>query len=992
VRHLKTEVLVIGGGATGAGIVRDLAMRGFKTILVEKSDLSTGTTGRYHGLLHSGGRYVVKDQLAAKECIEENRILRRIIPHCIEDTGGFFVLTPWDEPEYALLFLAGCKNAGIPVDEISLDTMLRQEPLLNPKILRCFRVPDASADSFQATEANANSAREFGASILNYHPVIKLLQNKSNSQANQIMGAICHDLFKDEEVHIDADLVINASGAWAGQIAGMAGIQLTILPGKGTLFALNHRIVNTVINRCRLPSDGDILVPAHTVTVMGTTDIPVDDPDKYPIEPWEIKLLLEEGEKIIPGFKDMRILRAWAGVRPLYQETQISANRQISRSHVLLDHEVRDGVSDFISITSGKWTTYRKMAEVTVDLACTKLASPRPCRTHLEPLPNAKGPTYHSLGSRLAKIEKDTPSEIICECELVTQDQIEQAILDGNARTIDDIRRDTRLGMGPCQGGFCTFRTAGILHNMKHRDARETNLALYEFLQERWKGLLPIIWGSQLRQARLDLLIYSSLLNIESLPLPQKPRLVSYEYAQPCKQEPEIQLSGPKKGLTEVSKYDEPESPPDHPKHSTDVLVIGAGLAGLVSAWQAAQNRKRTSLIAKGMGSLYFHAGCIDVLGKRNRDENQPIESPGSGITELIKTNPDHPYAKSGLDELDHALQDFKRLCNKAGYPMLGSLERNWLLPTASGGLRPTCLAPQTMISGDLCQPEPMLIVGFKQYPDFYSKLIADNLTLQGIPASGITISIENLENRRFVNSINLAAMFEQVDFRQKVVRAIQAAWYRSIPGIERLRIGFPAVLGIDNAGSVIKDLENQLGYPVFEIPTLPPSIPGMRISRLLHKAIEKSGGRVFEGMQVVSSEIKDQHIIALQSEAAARLKSHSSNIFILATGGILGGGISLDADGKIHESILNLEIYLPELSQVWFSPQFLDPMGHSIFHTGITVDQNFRPVDRYARPIYDNLFAVGTGLSGGDYVQERSWDGVALVSGYLAGKLVASR
>ena len=96
---IQTEILVIGGGATGTGVIRDLAMRGFKCILVEKGDLTNGTTGRYHGLLHSGGRYVVKDPQAAKECIEENRILRRIMPHCIEDTGGFFTLTPGDDPE-----------------------------------------------------------------------------------------------------------------------------------------------------------------------------------------------------------------------------------------------------------------------------------------------------------------------------------------------------------------------------------------------------------------------------------------------------------------------------------------------------------------------------------------------------------------------------------------------------------------------------------------------------------------------------------------------------------------------------------------------------------------------------------------------------------------------------------------------------------------------------------------------------------------------------
>src|SRR3989337_600961 len=158
-KRIETDVLVVGGGATGTGIARDLAMRGFKTLLVEKGDLTHGTTGRYHGLLHSGGRYVVKDPQAARECIAENRILRRILPQCIEESGGFFVVTPWDDPSYAPRFVAGCKQAGIPVEEIPVRQMLREEPLLNPEIRQCFRVPDAAADSFRAADLNAESAR-----------------------------------------------------------------------------------------------------------------------------------------------------------------------------------------------------------------------------------------------------------------------------------------------------------------------------------------------------------------------------------------------------------------------------------------------------------------------------------------------------------------------------------------------------------------------------------------------------------------------------------------------------------------------------------------------------------------------------------------------------------------------------------------------------------------------------------------------------------------
>lgn len=532
-KQIETEVLVIGGGATGAGVIADLALRGFKCALVEKRDLTHGTTGRYHGLLHSGGRYVVKDPKAATECIEENMILRRIMPHCIEDTSGFFVVTPWDDPAFGETFMQGCRDTGVPCEEISIAEMLKDEPFLNPKISRCFRVPDGSADSFLATQCVAELGRVHGAQILNYHEVLRLLRD-----GDKIIGAVCHDLVNDEEVTIYTDMIVNAAGAWAGKISHTVGIEVHITAGKGTMIACNHRVVNTVVNRCKMPADGDIIVPAHTVAVIGTTDEPVPDPEHFAIEPWEVNLMMQEAEKLVPGWKDMRMLRAWAGVRPLYQETQVSDSRDITRAYTLLDHETRDGVTGYITITGGKWTTYRQMAEVTVNRVCEKLNVDRACTTattevpHLFPSVEQQGKPkqYHGLGSRLARTEKSKQyGDLICECEMATRADIERSITEGNAKTFDDIRRDVRLGMGPCQGGFCTYRVTGILHEMQEKEVMtqiaESNVALRDFLQERWKGLRPILWGSQLKQERLDELIYLSLLNVDHLPSDKSSRL-----------------------------------------------------------------------------------------------------------------------------------------------------------------------------------------------------------------------------------------------------------------------------------------------------------------------------------------------------------------------------------------------------------------------------------------------------------------------------------
>jgi glycerol-3-phosphate dehydrogenase len=511
-----TEVLVIGGGVTGCGVLFDLAQRGFKCLLLERGALSMGTSGRFHGLLHSGGRYVVNDPDAAYECIHENLSLRKIMPHCLEDTGGLFVTTPWDPPEYADTFFKACQKVGIPCDEISITAMLRQEPLLNPDISRCFRVPDGSIETWEACQSLVASAAEYGAETLTFHKVIDILVNRG-----QVTGAIAENVITGQQVTITCDLVVSAAGAWGGQIARMAGCEVTVYAGKGTLVAMNYRMVNTVINRCLPPDDGDIIVPIGSVAVIGTTSVKVDNPDDYTIEDWEIKLMLAEGEKLVPSFKQFRALRAWAGVRPLYQEKEAGDDlRDVTRAYTLLDHSTRDGVDNFVTITGGKWVTYRLMAERTVDLVCQKLDIERPGQTATTVLKTRQEKKYYRLGQRLEKLETgEVDGQLICECELVTRPQIEASIAHNDRNIINDLRRDLRVGMGPCQGGFCTYRVAGILHENKNLSANQANKALVDFLQERWKGMTPVLWGQHLRQMQLDEGIYKGLLGLDKLPV-----------------------------------------------------------------------------------------------------------------------------------------------------------------------------------------------------------------------------------------------------------------------------------------------------------------------------------------------------------------------------------------------------------------------------------------------------------------------------------------
>jgi glycerol-3-phosphate dehydrogenase len=511
---LHTDVLVIGGGATGAGVAWDAALRGFDVTLVERHDLAEGTSGRFHGLLHSGARYVVKDRDAAIECVEENPIVRRIAADAVEDTGGLFVTTPDDDEAYADRFVEGCRDTALPVEEVPVAEALRREPRLNPGIRRAFAVPDASVDVWKIAWALARGVQAHGGRVLPYHGVIAVhREGEAVTGVRELTG---------EELDVEAGFTISATGAWAAQLAGMAGVEgVGVLPGKGIMIAMNHRLVNTVINRCTMPADGDILVPIRTVSVIGTTDIHTTDPDELPVTQAEVEQMLDDGERLVPGFRKARALRVWAGARPLFQDQkagEVADTRDVTRSHALLDHRERDGLERFLTITGGKMTTYRLMAEHTVDAMCDQLGVDRPCRTREERLPGSEeGEPYH-LGARLRARESELLSEqAICECELISRRRLEETMRRRGTTNLDDIRRSLRLGMGPCQGGFCIYRATGILHAVDRLDGEEASRALVDFLQARWKGMWPILYGDQLRQARLDDWIFQGLLDVEHL-------------------------------------------------------------------------------------------------------------------------------------------------------------------------------------------------------------------------------------------------------------------------------------------------------------------------------------------------------------------------------------------------------------------------------------------------------------------------------------------
>ncbi|ELY28475.1 glycerol-3-phosphate dehydrogenase [Halogeometricum borinquense DSM 11551] len=536
------SVLVIGGGSTGCGIVRDLAMRGLDVTLVEKGNLTHGTTGRMHGLLHSGGRYAVSDQPSATECIEENRVLRRIASHCVEMTGGLFVQRPEDSDDYFEEKLEGCRECGIPAEVLSAEEAREMEPYLAEDIKRAIRVPDGAIDPFRLCVANAADAIDHGARVETHAEVVDVLIEDGEVVGVEVehgeadLGIAEGEPGTREKLY--ADYVVNATGAWAGQIGDMAGVDVAVRPSKGVMTIMNVRQVDTVVNRCRPKGDADIVVPHETTCILGTTDEEVDDPEDYPEEGWEVDLMIDTLSELVPMLSEARTIRSFWGVRPLYEPpgTGTEDPTDITRDFFLLDHADRDDLPGMSSIVGGKLTTYRMMAEKISDHVCEKVGVEAECRTAEEPLPGSedfsvlrdwmdefgiRSPigrrSAQRLGSRTDDVlgEWDGPNPVVCECEGVTRAEIHDAM--NHAGTdLNAVRIRTRASMGNCQGAFCSHRMANEL--VEDHSELVVRDSLDELYQERWKGERHALWGRQLSQAMLKHMLHATTMNRDGDP------------------------------------------------------------------------------------------------------------------------------------------------------------------------------------------------------------------------------------------------------------------------------------------------------------------------------------------------------------------------------------------------------------------------------------------------------------------------------------------
>jgi glycerol-3-phosphate dehydrogenase len=467
-------VVIVGGGATGLGVGWDLALRGVAVTVVESGELGAGTSGRFHGLLHSGGRYAVSDPEAARECAEEARILSRMAPDAVESTGGYFVAGPEDAEDYAGTWQGAAARSGVLAREVDPSVLVRRVPALRSDVRRAFWVPDGVLEGFRLLEMLRAGIVAHGGQVRTPCRFVGL-----EVSAGRVVGARVQD--QDGTAVIACGAVVNAAGPYAGAVAGLAGIPLHLSLSAGLMLIFANRIAPWPINRLAWPGDGDIVVPHQSVSILGTTDVPVVSPEAPPPRRDEAERLMQLGARLFPRIGEWRVLRAFAGVRPLYAEASSDGDtRRLSRDFTVLDHGERGGPEGFYSIVGGKWTTFRLMAERTADAVAAHLGVDRPCLTRVTPLPPLRAPTEEGPW--------------ICECEQVGAEALARAAVD----PLPAVRTQTWVGMGPCQGTFCLHRVAAARAAVVGRPAARAELDALR--AERQRGMEAVLWGGNARQ------------------------------------------------------------------------------------------------------------------------------------------------------------------------------------------------------------------------------------------------------------------------------------------------------------------------------------------------------------------------------------------------------------------------------------------------------------------------------------------------------------
>lgn len=414
-----------------------------------------------------------------------------------------------------------------------------------------------------------------------------------------------------------------------------------------------------------------------------------------------------------------------------------------------------------------------------------------------------------------------------------------------------------------------------------------------------------------------------------------------------------------------------------------DLAVVGSGLAALVATRSLQKSGRQPVLIWPGLSSLYFVYATIDVLGYDNPVTSIPVRRPRVGVSELIAEHPDHPFASAGLPALRDGTRLFIEWLKEAGFRWQGNLDQNFILPTATGTPKPSCLIPDSMAAGDLRRDEPILFCGFEGYEDFVPELAASNLTNSWgggrRSVRAIRVALPGFQPGRLFTSVDLARTFEDEGFRTEVARRIRNA--ASLDG-DGVRVGIPAVLGLTHDTDVQTRFQQELGRPVFEIPTLPPSVLALRLFDRLRKHLQETGVEVIWNAPAHAAEVSDGRCLRIHLKSAGRDQPIEANAYVLAiedtVDGAMRAGVHSMQDPFFHRMLQHSAVPTERTDESLFKPQPFAQVGYR-------VSNRLQPIGDDGKPLASNVFVAGGAIAGYDPTGTKSRGGLAIATGYRA-------
>jgi glycerol-3-phosphate dehydrogenase len=524
-RLLQTRVLVIGGGINGTGIARDLALRGVPCVLAERRELGSGTSWASSGMIHGGLRYLQKDPEVTQHSCADSGVIQRIAPHLVFRIPFLMPVFPDDPlgPELVEIALemydryVPLKN-GRPHTRLTRAQALALEPALSDRIDCAFTLDEWGVDAARLCAANAIDAADRGATVLTHTEVVEILREPSG----RVTGARLRDRIRGDEAIVEAELVMNAAGPWAPQVAALAREELRLRPGKGVHLVFERRVSNLAIYAKGVDGRDMFTFPHEQNSMAGTTDDDYyGDLDRIDVTEDEVAYVLQAMQRSIPGIRRHRILHAIQGVRPTlfgfgaYED-------ELSRDYVIVDHGESGAASGLYSMTGGKLASYRLMAEDATNRLCAALSVKAPCRTAELPLPGGEAEAdLRALAQRFgvglaaatrlafrhgararAVLEAGDDAHargrrIVCACEPVLDAELRHVARAEGVRKLTDCTLRVRLGVGACQGAGCAASAAAVLAEELGWDAPRAMREVAELAAHRWRAVAPVLGGAQ---------------------------------------------------------------------------------------------------------------------------------------------------------------------------------------------------------------------------------------------------------------------------------------------------------------------------------------------------------------------------------------------------------------------------------------------------------------------------------------------------------------